>query len=95
MERALHYPGASSIHKRRFRLPTRLPLTQIACASGLTPSQMEDIEFEIRLTSYSHDELNILNTNSQNILKEERCRSKDPSSPPPHNTSRQDPEVVN
>ena len=67
-------PGGS---KRRFRLPTGLPLTPNARTSGLMPSQAEDIEFETRLASYSDDELNSLNTNSRKMTKEEKRRSKD------------------
>ena len=63
--------------KRRFRLPTGLPLTPNSRTSGLTPSEAENIEFETRLASYSDDELNNLNTNSRKMTKEERRRSKD------------------
>lgn len=63
--------------KRRFRLPTGLPLAPNARTSGLMPSQAEDIEFETRLASYSDDELNSLNTNSRKMTKEEKRRSKD------------------
>ncbi|KAI9507647.1 hypothetical protein F5148DRAFT_1306912 [Russula earlei] len=63
--------------KRRFRLPTGLPLTPNARTSGLIPSQAEDIEFETRLASYSDDELNSLNASSRKLTKEEKRRSKD------------------
>ena len=63
--------------KRRFRLPTGLPLTPNSRTSGLTPSEAENIDFETRLASYSDDELNNLNTNSRKMTKEERRRSKD------------------
>ncbi|KAH9987661.1 hypothetical protein BJV74DRAFT_978753 [Russula compacta] len=63
--------------KRRFRLPTGLPLTPNARTSGLTPSEAQDIDFEIRLASYSDDELNSLNASSRKMTKEERRRSKD------------------
>ena len=69
-------PAPVTTSKRRFRLPTGLPLTPNR-TSGLTPSQAEDIEFETRLASYSDDELNSINTNSRKMSKEERRRSKD------------------
>jgi hypothetical protein len=61
----------------RFRLPAGLPLTPNSRASGLTPSEAENIDFETRLASYSDDELNSLNTNSRKMTKEEHRRSKD------------------
>jgi hypothetical protein len=70
-------PAPASTTKRRFRLPTGLPLTPNARTSGLTPSQAEDIDFETRLASYSDDELNSINTTSRKLSKEERRRSKD------------------
>jgi hypothetical protein len=69
-------PTTAITPKRRFRLPTGLPLTPNR-TSGLTPSQAEDIDFETRLASYSDDELNSINTNSRKLSKEERRRSKD------------------
>ena len=69
-------PAPAPTNKRRFRLPTGLPLTPNR-TSGLTPSQAEDIDFETRLASYSDDELNSINTNSRKLSKEERRRSKD------------------
>ena len=70
-------PVPASTSKRRFRLPTGLPLTPNARTSGLTPSQAEDIDFETRLASYSDDELNNSNSKSRKLTKEERRRSKD------------------
>jgi hypothetical protein len=70
-------PAPATTSKRRFRLPTGLPLTPNSRTSGLTPSQAEDIDFETRLASYSDDELNSINTNSRKLSKEERRRSKD------------------
>lgn len=70
-------PPPATTSKRRFRLPTGLPLTPNSRTSGLTPSQAEDIDFETRLASYSDDELNSINTNSRKLSKEERRRSKD------------------
>ena len=70
-------PAPTTTNKRRFRLPTGLPLSPNARTSGLTPSQAEDIDFETRLASYSDDELNSINTNSRKLSKEERRRSKD------------------
>jgi hypothetical protein len=71
-------PAPATTTKRRFRLPTGLPLSPNAPrTSGLTPSQAEDIDFETRLASYSDDELNSINTNSRKMSKEERRRSKD------------------
>ena len=70
-------PQPQPTSKRRFRLPTGLPLTPNSRTSGLIPSQAEDIDFETRLASYSDDELNSINTNSRKLSKEERRRSKD------------------
>jgi hypothetical protein len=60
-----------------FHLLTGLPLTPDSRASGLAPLEAENIDFEMRLVSYSDNELNSLNTNSQKIIKEEHCRSMD------------------
>lgn len=62
--------------KRRFRLPTGLPLSPNR-TSGLTPSEAEDIEFETRLASYSDDELQSIHSNSRRMTKHERRASKD------------------
>ncbi|KAI0249408.1 hypothetical protein BJV78DRAFT_1228260 [Lactifluus subvellereus] len=65
------------VTKRRFRLPTGLPLTPNFRTSGLTPSEAEDVDFETRLTSYSDDELQSIHSNSRRITKHERRASKD------------------
>jgi hypothetical protein len=71
-------PAPATTSKRRFRLPTGLPLSPNAPrASGLTPSQAGDINFETRLASYSDDELNSINTNSRKMSNEERRWFKD------------------
>ena len=69
--------GTGSGNERRFRLPPGLPPSPHARISGLTPSQVEVVEFETRLASYSDDELNSINANSRKETKEERRRSKD------------------
>jgi len=69
--------GTGSGKKRRFRLPTGLPRSPHPRTSGLTRSQAEDVEFEMRLASYSDDKLNSINANSWKRSKEERRRSKD------------------
>jgi hypothetical protein len=65
----------SSVPKRRFRLPSTL--TPNSRTSGLMSSVAEDIDFEMRLASYSDDELNSLNTNMRKQSKHERWGSKD------------------
>ena len=69
--------GTGNTNKRHFRLPTGIPRSPHPRTSGLTPSQAEDVEFEMRLASYSNDELNSINANSRKMTKEERRRSKD------------------
>jgi len=69
--------STGSGNKRRFRLPTSLPHSPHPRTSGLTPSQAEDIEFEMHLASYSDDESNSINANSWKGTQEERRRSKD------------------
>ncbi|KAH9979484.1 hypothetical protein BGW80DRAFT_1435011 [Lactifluus volemus] len=63
--------------KRRFRLPTGLPLAPNSRTSGLIPSEAEDVEFETRLASYSDDELNSIHSSSRKLTKHERRASKD------------------
>jgi hypothetical protein len=63
--------------KSRFCLPTGLLLTPNMQTSGLIPSKAENIEFKTRLASYSDDELNSLNSNSQKLTKKEHHHSKD------------------
>jgi len=69
--------GTGNGNNRHFRLPTGLPRSPHPRTSGLTPSQAEDVEFEMHLTSYGDNELNSMNTNSRKMMKEERRRSKD------------------
>jgi hypothetical protein len=55
--------------KRRFRPPTGFPRSPRPHTSDL---QVEDVDFETRLASYSDDELNSTSTNSRKMTKEER-----------------------
>jgi len=64
--------GTGNTNKRCFQLPTGIPHSPHPCTSGLTPSQVEDIEFETHLASYSNDELNSINANSRKMTKEEQ-----------------------
>ena len=64
--------GPGNGTKRRFRPPIGLPCSLHQPMPGLTPSQVDDVEFKMRLVSYSDSELNSMNTNSQKMTKEER-----------------------